>query len=557
MMFKTSLTLLLLFFIWIECVYSKNGDNSCVKRILYLPLDERYTTYHAFLNLAEITPYCTVSPPETLLPLLKQSPDIDSLHQWIDDNVGSVDSMILSSEMFLYGGLIASRISNDSTELIASRAEKLLSYSVKYPNLDIYVSNVVMRIPSYNGDFEEPWYWANYGADLFTYSFYLDKYHQFNNTDDYQTAMNAITNVPESAVEEFTWRRARNHNITMLLLERMSTSRPFHYFYTTLDDNAEYGFNIREAEEIKNFISDPNHKLDSSICPVYPGADEVHLVMLSRFAVSQVRENDQKPVTLTTVFRDPSNINAIPSYEGQAMISTLTQQIVAAGGKLLDESEEGDAILLVNNFSGDYQQEATQQPSSGDTSIYSIFNTYIDKAIAQSKAIGFCDNRYANGGDRYFVSYMVEKTANYRFQFATYAGWNTDGNTIGTVVSNTILLHLFPQSTSSTSKQANAKFNSLRLLEDYYYQADYRQVLSSYVDQITNTEENSSNLTPDLSFYERFSFKLLSARYDDINQLFLLPFTLNSIYYPWNRTFEIGFNVDSDRRVVVVPPARQ
>jgi len=40
----------------------------------------------------------------------------------------------------------------------------------------MYASQVVMRIPSYNGDFEEPWFWANYGEDIFTYSFYTDKY---------------------------------------------------------------------------------------------------------------------------------------------------------------------------------------------------------------------------------------------------------------------------------------------------------------------------------------------------------------------------------------------
>jgi hypothetical protein len=38
--------------------------------------------------------------------------------------------MIVSSEMFLYGGLIASRISNDTTADIQMRAQKLLNYQV-------------------------------------------------------------------------------------------------------------------------------------------------------------------------------------------------------------------------------------------------------------------------------------------------------------------------------------------------------------------------------------------------------------------------------------------
>ena len=540
-MIDSPISFFVFFTLLVSVAFGKNlihENNNCVKTILFLPLDERFTTYRAFLNLAETTPYCILSPPENLLPSLKKSADLESIHQWVDENVAKADAMIFSAEMFLYGGLIASRISNDSTAVIAERVEKLLSYPVKYPNLDIYVSNVVMRIPSYNGDFEEPWYWANYGADLFTYSFYLDKFNQLNNTEDYQTAMSAIANVPQSAVEEFTWRRGRNHNITMMLLQQMTKSRPFHYFYTTLDDNAEYGFNIREADEITSYINNPASKLDASVCPVYPGADEVQLVMLARYAVNEVN-GANKPVRLTTIFRDPANVNAIPSYEGQPMINTLTQQIFASGGKLLDSTEDGDMILLVNNFSGEYQAEASQQPSSGSIENYDMFTPFITKALSKQQVIGFCDNRYANGADRYFVDYMIDQTASYHFAINTYAGWNTDGNTIGTVVANTILLHLFHQS------EANAKFNSLRLLEDNNYQADHRQFLVSYVNQITNTNESTSNLLPDLSFYERFAFKILSSRYDEIATTFSLPFQLQSIYYPWNRTFEIGFYLEN------------
>ena len=49
-----------------------------------------------------------------------------------------------------------------------------------------------------------------------------------------------------------------------------------------------------------------------------------------------------------------------------------------------------------------------------------------------------------------------------------YSGWNTNGNTIGTVVSNVVILTLF-QSTEGAGV-ANAR-SSLRLLEDANYQS--------------------------------------------------------------------------------------
>lgn len=413
----------------------------------------------------------------------------------------------------------------------------------------MYISNVVMRIPSYNGDFEEPWYWADYGSDLFTYSYYLDKYRQQNQTEDYNKAMQAVSGVPSSAVDEFTWRRSRNHNITMLLLNAMADSskqgrkRPFQYLYTTLDDSAEFGFNIREAEEIKSFVSNPDNKLGDMCCPVYPGADEVHLIMLARYAVNQIQGED-RPIKFLVVFRDPSNINAIPGYEGQPMVTTLQQQLAAANAEMLTADELGqsksyDVVLFVNNFSEEQQLEASQQPSLPENSDeqFRMFDSWIAKALSQQpvSVMGFCDNRYANGGDHAFVQYMYHQLQQQRLEINAYAGWNTNGNTIGTIVSNVILLHFF------RNYEGNSMFTSLRLIEDHDYQADHRQFLVSYVNQITNSYDTTSNLTADLSFYERFAYKVLSSKYEDIATGYKLPWRLDSIYYPWNRTFEMGF----------------
>jgi hypothetical protein len=56
------------------------------------------------------------------------------------------------------------------------------------------------------------------------------------------------------------------------------------------------------------------------------------------------------------------------------------------------------------------------------------------------------------------------------------------GNTLGTVIANTILLSLF--GSSSDSQLANTKFNALRLVEDNEYQANFRQQLVAYVAQV-------------------------------------------------------------------------
>jgi hypothetical protein len=111
------------------------------------------------------------------------------------------------------------RCSNDSSAVINARVQQLVDYAVKYPAIRFYLGTVVMRIPAYNGAEEEPWYWAYWGQDLFTYSFYSDKYTHTHNASDLAAAKAAEALVPSAIVAEFVWRRQRNHNATVLLLE--------------------------------------------------------------------------------------------------------------------------------------------------------------------------------------------------------------------------------------------------------------------------------------------------------------------------------------------------
>ena len=62
------------------------------------------------------------------------------------------------------------------------------------------------------------------------------------------------------------------------------------------------------------------------------------------------------------------------------------------------------------------------------------------------------------------------------------------------------------------------------------------------MEPISTVEENMNDLTPDLKFYERFVFKYLSRNLEDFSGLVKLDpwLKLDSVYFPWNRTFEIG-----------------
>jgi hypothetical protein len=127
----------------------------------------------AFLNLAKSTPYKIVTPPTNIICSLRNSAPLPALTDWFQQNVQNADFAIISAELFLcvhihikiiaklcpwlklpflafsrYGGLISSRISNQTYDDVNSRLQLLAQAKQANPKLKILLSSVVMRIPA-------------------------------------------------------------------------------------------------------------------------------------------------------------------------------------------------------------------------------------------------------------------------------------------------------------------------------------------------------------------------------------------------------------------------
>ena len=145
---------------------------------------------------------------------------------------------------------------------------------------------------------------------------------------------------------------------------------------------------------------------------------------------------EKKTSTFFPVYRNDSSVDEIPAFEGQPMNLTLKQQIQAAGGNMVEKLDDAgqdfmteplngrvqcgrsqtgtvhprnpdtDILLAVNNFNGS-QIEAASQPENPDSGVWWFkFEPLIKEAVNQNKTIGFCDNRYANGGDAALIKYV-------------------------------------------------------------------------------------------------------------------------------------------------------
>ncbi|MBA2619923.1 MAG: DUF4127 family protein [Acidobacteria bacterium] len=367
---------------------STGEDSAEHGSLLYLPLDERFTTRDLFLSSAEITGYRILTAEKSMLPRKKIMPDINALLEWTQRAAKNSKIAVISADMFLYGGLIASRTSADSYETVRARLKILEKIHLHNPQLQMFVSSTVMRTPAYPSAEEEPDYYAEYGREIFLFSFHSHRFEVLRDKKDETAAAAHRNQIPKTILDDFLARRARNFSINkdlIKLVEKNVVKR----LVITLDDNAEYGFSRREAVELKRLAAPfPNRTA------IYPGADEAQLTLLSNIVAAK------KPVSVFLVYRFPQSKKLTPAFEGEPLEESVGQQISAAGGTIENDLRKADCILYVNNF----EEKETFPPKNkidlpSDVESFEGWLKRTDINSIGRKILILADNRFYNGAD--------------------------------------------------------------------------------------------------------------------------------------------------------------
>lgn len=103
--------------------------------VFYVPLDERFTTRNAFLNLAKVTPFNITTPPLDIISSQKIPAPLPLFDNFVQQYLPAADVSIISLELYIYGGLINSRCSNDTEAEVLGRAQMLVNYAVQNPRI--------------------------------------------------------------------------------------------------------------------------------------------------------------------------------------------------------------------------------------------------------------------------------------------------------------------------------------------------------------------------------------------------------------------------------------
>lgn len=495
------------------------------KKIALVPVDGRPVTYDLPKDLAEIAEWEITTPPKEGLGFLKEPANFTKLFQWLDAEVADLDGFIVSVDMLLYGGLVPSRLNTDKQEVIQARLNELLNLKKAYPDLKIMAFSSTMRISNNYVNEEEKTYWADYGKEIWSYSYHYHRMKRYNQQEDRDIVQAMEQAIPKNILADYLASRQRHFNMNRQLIDLVKTGY-IDFLIFPQDDTSAYGLNIMEQQQLQESVF--HNTLHEKIL-IYPGADEVSSVLTARMIYEL--ENATFP-TFYPIYSGVKGSLSIAMYEDRVIQESVKGQIHALGAHTVEGTQEADIVLGVN-VPGDAQGDLVLRLNLEGVSTHNRnIGEWVKKLYAyhqHGKAIAIADVAYANGADEVMIPQLLNT---FKLQdLVGFAAWNTAGNTLGTVMAQSALIHL-----AKKKKQVNERLVTrqlvLRMLDDYLYQTIVRQKVKAELSDETNHEAILKAVN-----------KHFAAEVKTFTQKLEMDIEVKSLYLPWNRTFEIGIDL--------------
>ncbi len=515
-----------------------------MKKIMYIPVDERPCTYLYPQRLVEGNKQVEmIAPPKNILGDKKVPANVDMLWDWINENISDCDYMVVSIDMLIYGGIVPSRLHYMTIEQCETLILRLAALKKNNPTLTIYAFNLIMRVPCYSSSEEEPDYYGQYGEKIFKYAWLYDKLQRGKVSDGEAERLELIKKeIPEEVLEDYIGRRKVNSYVNSKIVE-LSKDEIIDFLVLPLDDCSEYGFSANEQLNVLKYVD--QFTLHDRIY-LYPGADEVGCSLTAR-VLNIIYDRTPKMFIRYSSTIGP---NIIPSAEDRPLGESIKLQIMAAGGIPVDNSADADIILMVNSPTQNAENMGDARIPK-DPSYYSMrnlreFSAAIQYYIEQNKRVAVADVAFCNGSDDELMRILSKKGI--LSKLCSYAGWNTSGNTLGTVISHAIT-NLYCENTVDDSQNENYadKFLIERLVEDWGYQAIVRQNIWRQLENGAFNTLETGHLTTDeaLNWAEQLTEQELNKFIQDFIPEYKNQYMVKDVFFPWKRLFEVGFSLDN------------
>jgi hypothetical protein len=507
-----------------------------MKKILLLPLDERPCNYDFTTFMVKHTDVEIVRPPREILGKKKQPGDVEAIYEWTKNNVADCDGAIISIDTFLYSSILSSRLHYYEVDDLLTRLDRLKELKEINPNLKLFAYTLIMRNPQYSSDDEEPDYYGKVGREIHRWGVINHKLELGIATEEEKQELKEINAMmPQEYLKDYLDRRAKNIEVNKRAIE-LTRDGVIDFLIVPQDDSCPYGLTAKDQQIIRQHIRDTKQQLNVYM---YPDADAVANTLLARH-INQF--NNKRPLVYLK-YASALGDTITPLFEDRLVNETIKYQVLAAGGLIASSVSEADIILMINTPSGNQQchdlMSDVVKPLpkmieyDANRNLIELVE-YADYAInVLGKEVIFADIAYANGGDP--ATFELLRNKGLLFKLASYAGWNTSSNSLGTCIPHGMLHWIYGD------RQGHFDFLALRYVEDVAYMAFVlKDVTANVLKSMGCNYFQLDGQRGEVSKIIRQKLEEVVKNYIEDNEHTI---TILDCYQPWNRMFETGLTV--------------
>lgn len=491
-------------------------------KVAYIPIDNRPVNFQRVQWLAESVGLQLCMPDEQLFRsvLDNMQPndsgltygDRQALLEWLKEQEDECDYFIISLDQILSGGLVASRwFSNTDLSFEYEVIDYISQLSEKH---HVILFDTVMRLAST----------VNYqGYSLDDYSALREygikerallegnKLNVENIIKGYEYAPNGSklrASVSDEKMKQYLGARARKLRLCDYILRNLADS--IDYCYVGVDDS--YPGNTIQTNEIA-YINTILPK-DRSI--VYAGTDEFGMMCIARVCFDLYGS-----AKVNIKFYGGGEDLPGDNYDYESLIDNTYKKLVSMGCTVCNDSDALQVLIATDA----YHSGSSQQAVAND--IISAARYNIQHGIPTVVIDPSANNKLRYG----LVDSGIPLT-----MLLGYSNWNTSGNSLGLALSMGVSRFLYLKNDDATEEShvSFVKSMTFAYLKDISYKAAGIAMgnladNSPYSYSSILKKINASEIITDLSTYK-------TASHGNVR--------VSNFRYPWNRTFEMVFDID-------------
>ncbi len=513
-------------------------ENDAGKRpILLVPLDSRPPCREFVVNGGKIIGRTIVTPPTEYMDYYSKAGETMEMRQWLAENAGGADAVILSVDQLLSGGLLAAREAHISHADIDALATYLRTLHSAHPNVPLHAFYILPRAIPQDGI--EGW---RERRALLAYARLLGRVGEGLPVDEDE--MERLRGeFPPDDLEKYLAHFDESTALASTLID-LTEEGVLTRLILGQDDGEEYSVGNLKKKELAALLAQKHIAQERAM--IVHGADEIALSMLAQLSVDELRTRGGAVPRIALRYARADMADMIFPFMAVSNDVTAQEKIAMLGAALAEDGTSSDLTLLISAGDSGADTLGTRAPAAAA----------VKDMLTAGTPVALVDlSRHFHAEETLFPI-LIEKSVPVN-ALTAYAGWNTASNAIGTALAQAVLYHCAMQRAENSEESARTTYANLafltgRIAEDEFY-------LKETIDRVNDTLRNAgyqNTADLDLTRNWRWANDLLTndlsrrIRSYESTATFRAPFVQNDMrlravrnnitaYYPWPRTFEI------------------